>query len=201
MFIKKHSKKLMMLAATGIVAFPLAVNAASTTIDATARFLQTITLNNAVTMDFGTVEYSATPGGADTVVMSTDGSLTAAGVFTSSATGTAGSVDIATGTAGETLDFYCSTSAVLAEAGGATIAVTSIRIADTDTAAGGGSACAGDQVGGGTVAMSYVMGSGTDQIKLGGTLDGGVTTGTWTDGVYAATTAGGTPITVDVVYQ
>lgn len=197
MFIKKHSKKLMMLAATGIVAFPLAVNAASTTIDATARFLQTITLNNETTMDFGTIEYSATPGGADTVTMTTGGALTAAGVFTSSATGTPGSVDVATGTAGETLDVYCSSSAVLAETGGATIGVTGIRVADFDNAAGGGVACAGGAV----VAMSYVLGAGTDTFVFGGVIDGGVTTGTWTDGTYAATTAGGTPISVDVVYQ
>ena len=75
MFIKKHSKKLMMLAATGIVAFPLAVNAASTTIDATARFLQKITLDTEEAMDFGTIEYSAAPGLVDTVTMTTAGGL------------------------------------------------------------------------------------------------------------------------------
>lgn len=197
MFMKKHSKKLMMLAATGIVAFPMAVNAASTTIDATARFLQTITLNNEVAMDFGTIEFSAAPGGADTVTMDTAGGLAYAGVFSGPATGTAGSVDIATGTAGETLDIYCSDTAVLAETGGATIQLNNIRVADFDNAAGGGSACAGGAV----VAMSYVMGAGTNTLRLGGRLDGGVITGTWTDGTYSTATAGGTAITVDVVYQ
>jgi len=198
MFIKKHSKKLMMLAATGIVAFPLAVNAASTTIDATAKFLQTITLTNEQAMAFGTIEYSGTPGAvADTVTMTTAGALTAGGVFTSAATGTVGSVDIATGTIGELVDVSCTTTAVLAESGGATIQLNSIRIADAPSAAGGGTACAGL----GTPSLTgFTLTAGTDTFVLGGVLDGNVTTGTWADGVYSTAT-GGTPISVDVVYQ
>ncbi|QKK06257.1 MAG: DUF4402 domain-containing protein [Pseudomonadota bacterium] len=198
MFIKKHSKKLMMLAATGIVAFPLAVNAASTTIDATAKFLQTITLANATPIAFGTIEYSAAPGGADTVSMGTDGSIAVAGVFSSSAgSGTAGSVDIATGTSGETVHVTCDLTAIMSNGAGASIEVDSLEVTDTDNAGAFGTATACDGLASVTPHI-YVLGSGTDQLKFGGRIDGGAAVA-FTDGDYSTAT-GGTPFNVQVVY-
>ena len=198
MFMRKHSKKLMMLAATGIVAFPLAVNAASTTIDATARFLQTITLDNEVEMDFGTLEYTGTPGAPDTVILATNGDITGAGIFVSNTgqTGTPGSVDIVTGTIAENVVVTCSDTATLAHSTGATIQLNNIEVATTAGAAGTGTACDGVGVNG----MIFAL-TGTDTLLFGGMLDGGITGGVWTDGTYATTIGLGAAIDVEVVYQ
>ena len=195
--MKYLNKKILGLAVVA-AALPMSVMAASTTIDATATFRQAITLNNETAMDFGQVDFSGTPAGGDTVTMSPDGSMVSAGNFSGAATGTAGSVDIATGTDGLIVDIRCDASAVLTDGAGASIQVTSISVA-----AGDDTATVSNCAGTGSTAMSLTLDSGTanrNQVKLGGVLDGSTAT-SFVGGSYSTANAGGDTIAVDIIYQ
>jgi len=194
------NKKLLMLATAAIVAFPLTVvNAATTTIEASANFLQGLTLTNVSDVNFGTLDYSAAPSvAADIVTLGTNGTRTATGVF-SAAGGTVavGNILIA-GTAGNTVYVRCDTTAILATAGGSTIEMDNISaVAEDATAAYGAGNCAGV---GGAAATSFVLTATTrDNIIIGGRLDGTNITGAF-GGAYSTTNAGGNDIEVTVFY-
>ena len=149
-------------------------------------------------MEFGTLEYSATPDAGDTVTLATNGDITGIGVFDSNTglTGTPGSVDIVTGTAGENVIVTCSATATLAHSTGATIQLNNIEVATTAGAAGTGTDCEGV----GTNGLIFAL-AGGETLLFGGTLDGGFLTGVWADGDYATSAAGGAAIDVQVVYQ
>ncbi len=193
----KNSKKILALTAVAMV-LPAAVHAASTTIDATADFRAAITLGNEVDMQFGTIETSGVPTGS-TATIGTDGSLSFAGNWTGAATGTAGSVDITAGSAGQTVEVRCDATGTLSD-GTDTVDLINVEIIDVDNAGatGAGNACVGS---GGASVMTYVLGSGTDTLALGGQLDGGTATDAAIAGSYSTANAGGTAVTVDVIYQ
>ncbi len=193
---KKHKKLTLALAAIGVVALPLTVNAASTTLNATATFLTAITLTS-TDMDFGTIEVTTPVGSGDTVVMDTAGARTCNGQFTCTGNGTAGVVTVNTAS-NNALDVYCSATAILSD-GTNTIQVNNITVA----AEFGGSSGTCDGVSGTGTAqatMTYASGS-ADEFFFGGTIDGNITTGTFGPGTYNTTNGGGSPITVEVFYQ
>lgn len=194
------NKKFLMLASAAVVALPVAMaSAATTNLDATATFLEAITLTP-TDMQFGTIEYSAAPGApADIVELGTDDSITAGGVFSSSGgTIAAGEVAI-TGTDGATLDVACEAGGTLAEAGGGTIALDSVEVTTNvgQGAFGTGNACTGI----GNVILSFVLDIGVeDSLRVGGRLDGATTVG-FVAGAYSTANAGGDDVQIDVVYQ
>ena len=197
---KKHKKLTLALAAVGVVALPLSVNAASTTLNATATFLTAITLN-ATDMDFGNAELSGNAGAGDTIVMDTTGARTCNGNFSCTGNGTAGDVQVTAGSDGNTVQVYCSATAVLSD-GTNTIQVNNITV--NDELNGGVGTCNGLSGASGTVQSSMVLNTtaGTaDQFKFGGTIDGNVVSGTVGAGTYNTTNSGGSAITVEVFYQ
>ncbi|GEM_PF-5657033 len=195
--MKIFNKKTLGLAAIAL-ALPMTVMAASTTIEATASFREAITLGGEVDMAFGQVDYSGTPGAGDTVTMDLSGNLTSAGNFTGAATGTAGSVDIQTGTDGLTIEVQCDTTATLTDAAGSeSIQVNNISVGTIDNL-GSPSACAGT----GSAAMTFALSAGTnDTLKLGGVLDGNTASAGFGGGAYSTANTSGDNIEVVVIYQ
>ena len=196
---KKHKKLTLALAAVGVVALPLSVNAASTTLQATATFLTAITLN-ATDMNFGNAELSGNAGSGDTIVMDTTGARTCNGNFSCTGNGTAGDVQITAGSDGNTVQVYCSANATLSD-GTNTIQVNTITV--NDELNGGVGTCDGLSGSGGSVQSSMVLNTSgsADQFKFGGTIDGGVVSGTVGAGTYNTSNSGGSAITVEVFYQ
>lgn len=195
--MKIFDKKILGLAAIA-VALPMSVMAATTTIEATATFREAITLGNEVDMDFGQIDFTGTPAGGDTVTMAPDGTLTPAGNFSSAATGTAGSVEIVTGTDGLTVDVQCDTTATLTDGAGASIQVTGVTVAAEDNL-GAPATCNGI----GNTVLSFALdnsGGTRDEVKLGGVLDGNTATA-FVGGSYSTANASGDNIQIDIVYQ
>lgn len=194
----RMTHKIVMLATVAAVAAPLMARAATTTIEATANFLNAITLANEVDMDFATVEFAAAPAGGDTASLGTDASITYAGNFSGAGTGTAGEVEITTGTVGQTVEIFCDATATLTNGAGADIDVLGIEATFTPGAYGTGSACNG--VAGAAATTRVLAGGGADVILFGGELDGATATA-FVAGAYSTASAGGDNIQVDVFYQ
>lgn len=189
------NRKFLMLASAAAVVLPVTVvHAVSTNIDATAVFLNAITLTP-TNMDFGTIEFSAAPGApADVVTLATDGTLTGGGVFSPTAgTGTPGLVTI-TATDTYTLEIECDATATLSNGAGADIQLDNINFVDT---LGGAGTCAGIN---GTADDTMVFNGVTNNtLTFGGRLDGSTVTA-FVAGSYSTAT-GGDDIQVQVVYQ
>lgn len=198
MFMK--NKKLMMLASAAIIAIPVSMASADTTqINAVAVFLNAITLNGEVDMDFGIVEFAAAPAGGDNADLGTDGSIAYAGNFSGTGTGTAGSVTVATGSNGYTVEVFCDTTATMTDGAGASIDVVGIEVVEESLNGpyGGGNACQGP----GTAATSLVLNTGVvDTFKFGGRIDG-ATAAAFVAGSYSTGNAGGDDVNIDVFYQ
>ena len=195
----KHFKaKIAGIAAVAAVALPAATYAATTSVDVTANFRTAITLA-ATTMDFGDVEFAGTAAGAS-ADMDVDGSITYGGDFSGAPTGTVGAVDVTSADAGADVDLYCDATATLADGSGNSIQLNTIEVADAEDLLTVGT-CDGLSGSGGTVQASINIGTGAnDTFVFGGTLDGGVTGGTFGTGAYSTAT-GGDPIDVEVFYQ
>lgn len=198
----KKNNKLLALAATAAIIVPISTASAVTeNIDAVASFLTAITLANVVDMDFGTVEFSGAPTVlADQANLGTDGSMTYGGVFSGSPTGTAGSVDITSGTNTSTVDVFCDATATMARVGGGFIGLTSIEAAAENATGAFGAAGACNGVGG-ALATSLVLDVGVlDTFVFGGRIDGS-TAVAFVAGDYSTAFAGGDDIEVRVFYQ
>lgn len=196
------NKKFITLASVAALALPTAAVAVTTNIDATANFQAALTLANEVDMDFSDIDFSAAPAGGDTASLGTDGNITYAGNFSGGGTGTAGSVEVATGTDGATVEVFCDTSATLTDGAGASIDAVSLEaVAEgAEGAFGTGGACAGV---GGAAATTMVLdiGGGTaDRFSFGGQLDGS-TAAAFVAGSYSTANAGGDDIEIRVFYQ
>ncbi|MEZ0224938.1 MAG: hypothetical protein ACAH83_10315 [Alphaproteobacteria bacterium] len=193
------NKKILIIAAVAAMVLPGGVLYATTTnVGATATFLSAITLTP-TNMQFGKITFGATPGGSDTVALTTASAISYNGTFASGGSSTVAAGDVAiTGTAGNVLNVSCATSGVLAQASGAgRITVNTIKIANESAAAGGGNACAGT----GTTVLSFTLTATTDdQLKLGGVIDGS-TQVSFGSGAYSTSNSGGSSVQVDVVYQ
>lgn len=198
---KLKNKKILYLSAVAAIALPVSMaTAASTNVDATAFFRAAITLTPTA-MDFSNIDYAAAPTVAgDNVRLGTDSSIAYNGVFSAGASPVpaAGSVAVATGTAGLTVDVSCDATATMDDGAGNEISVNNIEVIDINNATtyGGANACTGV----GNVSLSYVLGSGTDTFVLGGQIDGSTVSGVFSGGAYSTAT-GGDDIQVDVVYQ
>lgn len=198
---KFKNKKLLYLSAVAAIALPVSMaTAASTNVDATAFFRAAITLTPTA-MDFSNIDYSAAPTVVgDFVRLGTDSSINYGGVFSAGASPVpaAGTVAVATGTAGLTVDVSCDATAAMDDGAGNEITVNNIEVIDLANATtyGGGHACVNPA----TVSMSYVLGSATDTFAFGGQIDGSTVSGTFSGGAYSTAT-GGDDIQVDVVYQ
>ena len=181
-------------------------NAQAVDVQATAKFLETITLTSTADMDFSTIEVTgALNDGANLITMRTDGSISYAGNTSGIGTGTAGLVTIDGGADSETVEVYCSTSVKLSEGNdNSTIELNSIGFdIDTGTTTKGGTDCAGTGTGAGAFGLDTGGGGGgpADEILLGGIIDGGVTTGTVSKTTYSTSDGTADPIKVDVQYQ
>lgn len=194
------NKKSLLLATAMLVALPVTIGLATTTNqNATALFRPVITLSNTA-MAFSKVDYSAAPSVAgDFVKLGTNNATLFGGVFSASggAAPAAGTVTVTAGLVGQTVEVRCDITAIMAEAGGATIGIKGIEVT---TGAGGAygtaSACLGV---GGAAATTKVL-AGADVFKFGGWIDGAAVTGAWAAGAYSTATAGGNDIQVDVTY-
>lgn len=197
--LRLKNKKMMVLGALAVLVLPGGVlYAATTNVGATASFLSAITLTP-TNMQFGKITFGATPGGSDTVTLTTANAISYAGTFASGGSSTVAAGDVAiTGTAGNVLNVSCSASGVLAQAAGAgRITVNAVKVANESAAAGGGNACAGT----GTTVLTFTLTATTDdQLKLGGVIDG-ATQVSFGAGAYSTANSGGSSIQVDVVYQ
>jgi hypothetical protein len=196
-------KKLFALFLIPLAAIPVGAFAATTTLDASAKFAAAITLTPTA-MNFGTVEYTGAPtGGTDTLTLGTNGATAnGGGVFSAAAGSTtraAGIVTINTGTVGETVEVRCSAGGVIGNAGSDTINLTNVQVTDAagTAAPGAGHACLGT---GGAAATTLVL-DGTDAFKFGAKIDGSTYAGgAWAGGTFSTTTHG-TAISVDISYQ
>ena len=198
----RNNKKLMMLATAAIIAVPISMaSAATTNIDAVAVFLDAITLNGEVNMDFDIVEFSAAPAAGDHADLGTNGTIAYLGNFSGGGTGVAGSVTIATGTNGQIIEVFCDTTATMTDGAGASIDVVLIEAAAqnvTGTFAGAGSVCNGVA---GAAATNLTMNGGVlDTFKFGGRVDG-ATAAAFVAGSYSTAFAGGDDVQVDIFYQ
>jgi hypothetical protein len=190
--MKTNLKKLLLLTSAIAVAMPLAVaTAATTNIDAVAKFVEAITLGNEVDMDFGQIEFSGAPGAGDTVTLTTAGGVTYAGVFDGGGAGTAGSVEVTVGTVGETVDVFCDNTATMTRTGGGSIGVDNIQV----NVGAGAVACQGI----GSAATTRVL-AGGDVFTFGGRINGATAAG-FVAGDYSTANAGGDNIQIDVFYQ
>lgn len=149
-------------------------------------------------MDFATIEFSAAPGAGDTASLGTNGAIGYAGNFAGVGTGTAGEVEITTGTVGETVEIFCDAGATLTDGAGASIDVVGVEVAFAAGAFGTGSGCNG--VGGAAATTRVLAGGGADVILLGGQLDG-TTAAAFVAAAYSTANAGGNNIQIDVFYQ
>jgi len=197
----KKNNKLLALAATAAIILPISTASAVTlNIDAVAKFLTAITLGNAVNMDFGSVEFSGAPIAGSNVDLGTDGNKAHSGVFSGSATGTVGQIEVTGGTNAAVVNVFCDATATMAETGGGTIGITAIEVVaiGSEAAFGSGSSCNGT---GGAAATNLTIGAlASDTFKFGGRIDGGVTSG-FVAGDYSTATAGGTNVKINVFYQ
>jgi len=195
---KKMKTRLLMGALALIIPASGAI-AATTTIEATAQFLNAIVLGNEVDMDFDLIEFSAAPAGGDTASLGTNGNIAYAGNFTGAGTGIAGEVEVTTGTVGQVVEIFCDSSGVLTDGAGASINVTNIEVDfGAGSAFGGGAACNG--VAGAAADTLTLAGGGADVVLFGGRLDG-ATAAAFVAGNYSTANAGGDNIQVDVFYQ
>lgn len=168
------------------------------TVDASGVFRKDVSISSSTNMDFGVVEFSGTPGASERADMGTNGTISYAGTFTGSASGTPGSVTLSGVNNGTTLDVYCSQTATLKKAGGNSIDLTGIEVKPENArgAYGTGSACNGIS-GASAMTMTYTSGS-NDQLYIGGRLNGSTISGTL-GGSYSTSNAGGSRIAVTVV--
>lgn len=168
-------------------------------VDLTASFQHPITLTKQSDMDFGVVEKPAAVVASDRADMGTNGSITYAGNFNGSGTGTAGSVIISGVTNGTTLEVYCDRNITLRNTSGTSrIRVRNIEVAAEDArgAFGTGSACNNLT---GAAALSFTYQATTrDQIYFGGRLDGSTASGS-INGFFSTANPSGNPLDVTVV--
>lgn len=167
-------------------------------LDLRSDYVRPFTLTNLADVDFGLVEMAALPSGSDQANLGTNGSITYAGNFTGTGTGTAGAIRVVGPANGTNLVVYCDQNAILTRTGGS-IQMTNIQVA-SETARGAfgtGSVCNGLT---GAPAMTFTFQSTTrDEVYVGGRLNGGTASGTIT-GSMSTANAGGNPIEVIVVY-
>ncbi len=194
------NKRFLMLASAALVGFPLTVvQAATTSINATATFIAALTLSG-TNMQFAQVQYGATPTAGSYVRLGTNGSATYGGTFSAgSGTPVAGDVTVTAGTNGQTVEVRCDSSAIMTNGSGASITVNNIRAAaENSTAAYTTGNCAGIS---GAAATTMVLNMGTlDSFKFGGQIDGG-TAVAFASGSYSTANTGGDNLAVAVTYQ
>jgi hypothetical protein len=187
--------KIALVAAAALLSVPVSVMAASTTVSGSAKFLGAIALTPTA-MAFGNITYAAAPGGSDTVVLKTDGTLTYAGTFANGGgTKAAGNVH-AVGASGNVVSIYCDASTTLGNGAGVTIGLDQVKVATSADVATNGVACAGL----GTPAYNNVTLTAADDFKIGARINGGAVTGTWASGTYT-TAQGAGDINVVVLYN
>ena len=200
-----NKKKLLMLATAMATALPISLATAATVqMHGKAMFRVAIALST-TEMDFSKIDYTAAPSVVgDFVKIGTNNAELFGGVLSAGAGAVpaAGDVTLTAGTTGETVGVKCAISGVLANAAGKTINIIGVEVKDTDAGVGAfgtGNACNGI---GGANAQTKVL-DGTDTFKFGGKIDGSTTSnaGAGFGGQYDTSTAGGTNIQVDVVYQ
>ena len=153
-------------------------------------------------MAFGVIEFTGVPAGTDTASLGTDGSITYANNFSGSGTGTAGSIDITTGTVGQTVEVFCDATASMTDAGGINpVTVDQIEVVSETTggqAPGGGSACVNVTTASTTMVLTAPAGAG-DQFFFGGRIVGNATL---TAGdAYSTANAAGDNVEIRVFYQ
>ena len=173
--------------------------AATEDVDASLQTRAALSLTKNNDMDFGDIDFEATHTG--TLRLATDGSaaLNAATGLTipASSSPAAGDVDVA-GDNASTIEISCTTGGTLADASANTLTLQNTEFAiDTGVAFGSGTACAGVGTSPGTVDLSS---NNTPKILIGGELDLS-SNAIATSDTYSTTNAGGTAMTLSVVYQ
>ncbi len=194
------NKKLLLTAAIALSTV-ISGNALAVTQDVGASVTThgAISVSNVQDMNFGHIDYDASnPQGV--VRIGTNGTTiltnNAGGGLVLSGTTNAGSFDIASD--GTAVEVSCDTNAVLANNNGDVLTFVAPLITDgAGDAPDIGTSCQG-------IGSNPLIASGITSIKLGGQLAIGSSLGGSSDikgGTYSTANAGGSPITVSVVYQ
>lgn len=175
-----------------------AAYAVTVQVHANANFRAALTLSKIADMEFNTIETAAAPAAGDLANLGTDDAITYAANFSGAGTGTAGEVDITTGTDGATIDVFCETSGILTNGATSSIQVNNVEVVmETGVATGTGTACAGLA----TAALSPVLNLTTNNtVLMGGRIDGATAAG-FVNAAHSTTLAGGDPVQLDVQYQ
>ena len=190
-------RKLLLGAAVATVAGTASQSWAATgDVDATANFVQGITVTPTVTMDFGDVGYTAAaPAAGDQIDLGADAAITSGGNLSlEGGTPAAGEIQIVASAAN--IDVTCVATATLANAGGDTVTLNNITYGYNATPSfGAGTACDGS--------ADIVAHTGaTDTVSVGARLDGSTySAANYVAGVHNTSNPGGVPITFTVVYN
>jgi hypothetical protein len=205
--LKSKNNKLLMLAAAAAIIMPAAVSqSATTTMGATATFLSAISLSGVTNLAFSEITFVTPVAATDKVTITTAGTTTYAGNFAAGPTAApaAGTVTISGGSNGAVVNVSCGTAAaaavaVLTDGLGDKISADTIKIVDTANKAGGGSPCLGT----GSTAFSYTLSAADLVLDVGGILEGSTANpaATFPGGNYSTANAGGTALTINVLYQ
>jgi len=195
----KFKKYTSALAISALVAGgATAAYAVTVQVHANANFRAALTLNKVADMEFNVIETAAAPAAGDLARLGTDDTITYAVNFTGAGTGTAGKVDITTGTDGATIDVFCETSGILTNGAGSSISVNAVEVVmETGVAPQTGIACQGLA----TPAFSPVLNLATNNTVLMGGIIDGATAAAFVNAPHSTTLAGGDPVQLDVQYQ
>lgn len=163
-------------------------------IESSATFQSALTLTNPIPMAYGIIQFSDSAAG--NIDMGTNASIIYTDGYSGGSMGAAGSVTI-NGTTGEIVDISCITVATLSD-GTNTMPITSAEInIASGVAFGSGIACAGL----GIASMAHTISATptNNNILLGARIDG--STSPVASGAYSTANAGGSPLTIRVIYQ
>ncbi len=138
-------------------------------------------------LDWGSISFSGTADG--NITLDVDGSVTAGSGYDASGSPLAGELTI---DSAADVDVSCEQTATLSD-GTNTMPVQNAQVSVGDTTSA--TACAGI----GTTPVGYAIGDGDDNIYVGAEIDG--STPPAAAGTYDTDSAGGAPLTVEVVNQ
>ncbi|BBB13929.1 DUF4402 domain-containing protein [Sphingopyxis sp. FD7] len=171
------------------------------TVDFSSNFIRPLTLTPLADLDFADIEVGGTVGAGDQASIGTNGSITYAGDFAGSGSGTAGAVRLSGGVNGTTYEIYCDATAQLRNlAGTSFITMNSIQVAPETSrgAFGTGALCNGIT---GAAATTFVFQNTTrDDLYFGGRLDGATANGT-ISGLFSTSHPSGNSLDILVVGQ
>ena len=167
-------------------------------VGAALKTRQVITLDKVEDMNFGLIDYQA--GYSGQIILGSDSqvSATGTGLAVSGGSPQAGQVNVS-GDSTSTIELTCSLTGAMADAAGRLIPLLNTEYAlDTGVPSGSGTGCAG--VGNAPTLIDFSA-QANSTLLLGATADFSSATALSGNADYTSANAGGTPITIQAVYQ